>query len=97
VDVDVYLSRLRLERGEPNSSLLRGLQEAHLLAVPFENRMCARATATGGIRLFGDRFVAYEGGSRVEREIGDPKEVERLLLERFGVDARAGHPRRTSP
>lgn len=50
-----------------------------------KNRICSRKTATGRVTLSWQRLIFSEAGQRVEQALGTPEDVERVLLEHFGI------------
>lgn len=49
------------------------------------NPLCTRKTPTGRVTLSGNRLIVTERGQRVERHLGTAEDVQRALLEHFGI------------
>jgi len=54
--------------------------------------VCSLATSDGRKSLSADRFIVTRSGGRTEREVS-PTDWNRVLLQEFGIEAPAGHPR----
>ncbi|HZI05078.1 MAG TPA: arylamine N-acetyltransferase [Archangium sp.] len=68
----------RYHQTSPESFFLKGL-------------LCTLKTPTGRVTLSGSRLIVTDQGQRVERPLAGQEELERALLEHFGVQL----PRRT--
>jgi len=62
----------RYHQTSPESFFLKGL-------------LCSRKTSTGRVTLSGSRLIVTEQGRREERPLAGQEELERALLEHFGV------------
>ncbi|HEX5748676.1 MAG TPA: arylamine N-acetyltransferase [Archangium sp.] len=50
-----------------------------------KNTLCSRKTPTGRVTLSGNRLIVTEQGRRVEQPLTTAEELERALLEHFGI------------
>jgi N-hydroxyarylamine O-acetyltransferase len=50
-----------------------------------KNRLCSRKTPTGRVTVSGHRLIVTEQGRRVEQPLATAEDIERALLEHFGI------------